>query len=216
MVPDDLPMRTSHRLLFIPESPHWQFSHGKIEQCGQTLFKYHGNGNPDSVYVKLQIQEFGAWIELEGTDKRWWDYRTLFNSKACLSRVFLCACAVPAFSQRTSHGGASYFLPATLTTMAFTKTTVVLDINLGIAIASGLSAAIGASFMDRFGRCKILINCCVVLTFTWVGMIGCTSSFYAHSNSAAAKASVTFVFLIGVMFSFAYPPLQQWCILPRL
>ncbi|KAE9378678.1 general substrate transporter [Stipitochalara longipes BDJ] len=194
---------------FIPESPRWQYSHGQIEKCRATLTKYHGDGNPESVYVQLQMQEFGEWIELEGSDKRWWDYRALFNSKASLYRVLLCACAVPAFSQWTGQGGVSYFLPAMLTTMSITSTDVVLDINLGIAIASGISAAVGASFMDRFGRRKMLISCCAVLTLTWVGMIACTSSFYSHGNTAAAKASVAFIFLIGIVFSFAYTPLQQ-------
>jgi hypothetical protein len=55
---------------FIPESPRWQYSHGQIEKCRTRLIKYHGNGNPDSVYVQLQMQEFGAWIELDGSDKR--------------------------------------------------------------------------------------------------------------------------------------------------
>jgi MFS family permease len=146
---------------FIAESPRWQYSHGQIDKFKATLVKYHGNGNPDSVYIQLEMQEFGAWIELDGSDKRWWDYRTLFNSKASLYRVLLCACAVPALSQRTGQAGVSYFLPAMLSTMGITSPDVVLDLNLGIALASGISAVIGASFMDRFGRRKMLITCCV-------------------------------------------------------
>ena len=96
-----------------------------------------------------------------------------------------------------------------LTTMSITSADVVLDINLGIAIASGISAAIGASFMDRFGRRKMLVSCCAVLTLTWVGVIACTSSFQLHGNAAAAKVPVAFIFLIGIVFSFAYMPLQQ-------
>jgi MFS family permease len=193
---------------FIPESPRWQFSHGQRDKCIQTLTKYHGNGNPDSVYVKLQMQEFDDWIELDGADKRWWDYRALFDSRASCYRVLLCAAAVPAFSQWTGQAGVSYFLPAMLTTMGITDPDVVLDLNLGIVLASGIAACVGASVMDRFGRRKMLISCCAALTLMWVGMIACTSSFYAHGNQAAAKASVTFVFLIGVVFSFSYTPLQ--------
>jgi MFS family permease len=96
-----------------------------------------------------------------------------------------------------------------LTTMGVTSTDVVLDMNLGIAIASGNSAAVGASFMDRFGRRKMPISCCAVLALTWEGMIACASSFYAHGNTSAAKASVAFGFLIGGMCSIACAPLQQ-------
>jgi hypothetical protein len=62
--------------------------------------------------------------------------------------------------------------------------------------------------MDRFRCGKILITCCVVLMFIWVAMIGCTSLFYADGNTTAAKASVAFVLLIGVVVFFAYTPLQ--------
>ncbi|PMD66813.1 uncharacterized protein K444DRAFT_517163, partial [Hyaloscypha bicolor E] len=89
-----------------------------------------------------------------------------FNSKASLYRVLLCACALPAFSQWTGQEGVSCFLPAMLTTMGVTSTDVVLDMNLGIAIASGNSAAVGALFMDRFGRRKMPISCCAVLALT--------------------------------------------------
>jgi hypothetical protein len=42
------------------------------------------------------------------------------------------------------------------------------------------------------------------------GNIGCssTSSFYTNGKTAAAKASVTFIFLVDMVFSFAYTVLQ--------
>ena len=40
-------------------------------------------------------------------------------------------------------------------------------------------------------------------------MIACTRSFYSHGITAAAKVSVAFIFLIGIVLSFAYTPLQQ-------
>ena len=196
-------------VFFFPESPRWQYSHGQTSDCRATLVKYHGNDNPDSLYVKLQMREFEEELELDGADKRWWDYRSLFDSRASLYRVLLCAVAVPMFSQWTGQGGVSYFLPAMLSTMGITASTTVLDINLGISLASGIAACTGASFMDRFGRRRMLISCCIVLTFMWAGMLACTGTFYKDGNVAAARASVAFVFLIGISFSFAYTPLQQ-------
>lgn len=193
-----------------PESPRWHFAHGQTSKCRDFLVKYHGNGNPDSLYVKLQMREFEEELELDGADKRWWDYRTMFDSRASLYRVILCAVAVPMFSQWTGQAGVSYFLPAMLGTMGITSSTTVLDINLGIALASGIAACIGASFMDRFGRRKMLISCCISLVVMWAGMLACTGTFYNDSsNQATARASVAFVFLIGISFSFAYTPLQQ-------
>lgn len=194
--------------LFFPESPRWQFSHGKFDLCRATLTKYHGNDDPESLYVKLQMREFEEELELDGADKRWWDYRSLFNSRASLYRAILCAVAISAFSQITGQSGVSYFLPALLTTTGITDPETVLDINLGITISCGVAACSGASLMDRFGRRKILITCCAMLTLLWVGMLATTSVYSETKSSSAAKAAVAFIFLVGIVFSGAYTPLQ--------
>jgi hypothetical protein len=43
--------------------------------------KYHGDGDSNSPIVQLEYQEMLDDISLEGSDKRWWDYRELFNSR---------------------------------------------------------------------------------------------------------------------------------------
>ena len=191
-----------------PESPRWLFVHGKTEACREVLVRYHGNENPDSLYVQLQLREFEEELELDGADKRWWDYRVLFNSRPALYRAIFCAVAVSAFSQWTGQSGVSYFLPAMLSTTGITDETTVLNINLGISIASGAAACIGASLMDLFGRRKMLISCCVAMALLWAAMLAGTGTYYELKSAAAAKASIVFVFFIGIVFSFAYTPLQ--------
>jgi sugar porter (SP) family MFS transporter len=194
--------------LLFPESPRWLYVHGQVDQCRACLSRFHGNDKPDSLYVQLQLREFEEELELDGADKRWWDYRVLFDSRASLYRAILCAVAVSAFSQWTGQNGVSYFLPAMLATTGIKDSATVLDINLGITIACGAAACIGASLMDRFGRRKMLITCCIALALLWGGMIGGTGAYYIQGNAAAANASVVFVFLIGIVFSAAYTPLQ--------
>ena len=193
---------------FFPESPRWLYVHGKTDQCREILVRYHGDDNPDSLYVQLEMREFAEELELDGADKRWWDYRVLFNSKAAAYRAILCAVAVSAFSQWTGQAGVSYFLPAMLSTTGINDATTVLNINLGITISSGAAACAGASMMDRFGRRKMLITCCIALALLWGGMIGGTGALETMKNTAAANASIAFVFLIGIVFSAAYTPLQ--------
>ena len=195
---------------FFPESPRWLFTHGRPDRCRDVLIKYHGGGNTDSVYVRLQMFEFDDQLELCGADKRWWDYSCLFNSRASMYRVFLCACAVPVFSQWTGQGAVSYFLPGVLSTMGVTATADVMNINIGYALASGLASIIGASLLDRAGRRKMLISCCVALTLAWVGLIVSTRQFSLDaSNDGAAKSSIVFIFMVTTIFSVSYTPLQQ-------
>lgn len=43
--------------------------------------QYHGNGDRQNPIVQLEIQEFEENIALDGSDKRWWDYSALFQTK---------------------------------------------------------------------------------------------------------------------------------------
>ncbi|KAI1373875.1 general substrate transporter [Hypoxylon crocopeplum] len=195
---------------FFPESPRWLFTHGHAQKCREVITKYHGNDNTDSIYVHLQMREFEEELVLDGADKRWWDYRALFKSRAALYRVILCATAVPMFAQWSGQASVSYFLPAVLSTSGIKTIDSVLNINIGIAVASGVAAMTGGSLMDRFGRRRLLIGCCASLTLAWVGMIICTWQFsVSDGDMASAHASVFFIFLVAVVFSFAYTPLQQ-------
>lgn len=194
--------------IFFPESPRWLYVHGHEEKCRTLLVKYHGNDNPDSLYVKLEMREFAEELHMDGADKRWWDYRSLFNSRANLYRAILCAVAVSFLSQLTGQSGVSYFLPAMLTTSGITNPATVLDINLGITLASAAAACIGASQMDHFGRRKMLISCCAILSLLWAGMAGGTGGYHIYGSAPAADVSITFIFLVGIVFSAAYTPLQ--------
>jgi hypothetical protein len=48
---------------------------GKMDKAKAMLTRYHGEGNPDSIWVELQLREYEEYLEMEGADKRWWDYR---------------------------------------------------------------------------------------------------------------------------------------------
>ena len=56
---------------FVPESPRWYMARGNTEKARELLVKYHGNGNPASEVVELEMREMAEKIETAGTDKRW-------------------------------------------------------------------------------------------------------------------------------------------------
>ena len=68
------------------QSPRWLLANGRRDEALAFLIKYHGNGNPNSALVKLEMQEMDeALAESTGSDKRWWDYRGRSTSR---SRTF--------------------------------------------------------------------------------------------------------------------------------
>ena len=84
----------------MPESPRWLFANNEREQGRVVLVKHHGGGNEDSAVVLLECNEIDDSINLaiEWSDKRRWDYRGLFNTRARLYRIFLLM-LVSVFSQ---------------------------------------------------------------------------------------------------------------------
>lgn len=84
--------------MWLPESPRWLYTHNKKEQATKNLVRLHGQGNPESEWVKLQLNEYEEHLEMDGTDKRWWDYRALFKNKASMYRL-TCNCLVSLFGQ---------------------------------------------------------------------------------------------------------------------
>lgn len=98
---------------WLPESPRWLYVHGRREQSLSVLTHWHGFGNSESSWVKLQLQEYEDFLNMEGSDKRWWDYRALFNTRASRYRL-ACNCIFAIFAQWAGNGVLSYFLPAVL------------------------------------------------------------------------------------------------------
>jgi hypothetical protein len=72
---------------FLPESPRWLYVNNKYDRAKAMLIKYHGEGNENSIWVQLQLREYEEYLELNGGDKRWWDYGALFNTRAARYRM---------------------------------------------------------------------------------------------------------------------------------
>lgn len=77
------------------------------------LTKYHGNGNPDSVWVQLQLSEYNEHLELDGADKCWYDYRALFRNSASMYRLG-CNCAISVYGQWAGNGKLTCFWTNTI------------------------------------------------------------------------------------------------------
>ncbi|TGO47609.1 hypothetical protein BCON_0270g00060 [Botryotinia convoluta] len=164
----------------LPESPRWQYVHGQRDKAKAMLTRYHGEGNPNSIWVEMQLHEYEEYLELDGADKRWWDYRALFKDKASRYRL-ACNCTIAIFGQWAGNG---------LNIMQF-----------GLAL-------FGASLVDKVGRRPLLLFANIGCAIVWIGAT-VSSSINANTGSkSSGSAVVAMIFLFDAMFSVGYTPLQ--------
>lgn len=75
--------------LFLPESPRWLVANDRCDEAKQILAKYHTAGDENNPLVSLEMSEMRASIKQQASDKRWYDYSELFNSRPSRYRTFL-------------------------------------------------------------------------------------------------------------------------------
>jgi MFS family permease len=153
---------------FSPESPRWLYVHGKQEQARAVLTKWHGYGNSDSAWVKLQLSEYEEFLELDGSDKRWWDYSALFKTRASRYRI-TCNIVFSIFAQWAGNGVLTYFLPAVLKTAGYKKDVEQANINLAYACFQFAFALFGAAFVEKVGRRPMMLFSMGACSIVWVG-----------------------------------------------
>ena len=191
----------------LPESPRWLYVNNRYERAKAMVAKFHGNGNPNSVWVELQLHEYEEFLELNGADKRWWDYRALFKKRSAVYRL-MCNIIISIFGQWMGNSVLSYFLSAVLETAGITDTTEKLNITLIQSCIQFAFAIFGATLVERVGRRPLLLfanfGCCLI----WLGMTVATAVFAQNSSADSAKAVQAMVYIFGVVYSIGMTPLQ--------
>lgn len=193
--------------IFFPESPRWLFANKQEEKAAEFLTKYHGGGDPNHPLVHLQLDEYRQVISVNGSDKKWWDYRDLYNTRAARWRM-LNALIPSVWGQCSGNAVVSYYLPAMLATTGMTSSEQVLNINLGYTAVSAVAAYLGASFMDKIGRRRVTIWTPVACALCFAGITAGAGVYASTKSTHAATAGITFIFLFGWCYNFGMTPLQ--------
>lgn len=192
---------------FLPESPRWLYTHNKQEKAVAFMTRYHGEGDSENPWVKLQLQEFEEQLEMNGADKRWYDYRILFSSRARLYRTG--NSLIIGIWGALSNGGISYFVGAFFASAGITNATTVLTYNVWQNLLSAGSSFIGSPLCDHIGRRKILLPVLIGMGLSWAAMAVGTALVEANpANVPAAKAGIAFYFIFSAIYCVGITPLQ--------
>ena len=186
--------------------------------------KYHGEGSRNHPIVELEYKEMVEDISVTGSDKRWWDYRELFNSREARYRTML-VLSMGFFGQWSGNGPVSYYYPAMLQGAGITNNHTRLLLNGLQNVVSFAGAIFGAIYTDKWGRRpQLLVSTgIVVIIFMLVCALVATNVINGDNGKpltdkegtplirrpSQAKAVIGLIFIFGFVFSAGYTPLQQ-------
>lgn len=197
-------------ILFLPESPRWLVGKERFEEARAIIVKYHANGDAIHPIVNLEMSEMAESMQNGGmmTWKSTFDIRNLFNTRARRYRLALCI-AFSWFGQFSGNNIASYYLPLLVENVGITNTNTQLLLNAIYALTGWIFASSGARFHDVFGRRKMLMSSTLGMALC-LAIVAGTAAGYVHdpSNKAMSSASISFIYIFGCVFAFAFTSMQ--------
>ena len=198
-------------VFFCPESPRWLMARDRYADAEAVLAKYHGEGSKTSPFVRLQLAEMRAQISSDGSDKRWWDYRDLFNKPSARRRL-ICVVAFAWFGQYSGNALVSYYFPVIVDQTGITNPHTQLLLNALNPVVSWIAAVLGSLLSDRVGRRPLLLSGFAGCALCLAIVTGLTKKSVDSGNTSAGHAGIFFIYLFSVIFSFCLTPLQPFYI----
>lgn len=200
---------------FLPESPRYLMANDREEEAVAFLVKYHGNGNPASRLVLLEVEEMKDNIKQDSFDKVWWDYRPMIfthNGRWRFGQIIM----ISVFGQ-FSGNGLGYFNAAIFNLIGVTTTAQQLGYNVLNSVLSAIGAGVGVRFSDKMPRRTVLVwgtfVCSLLLAINGGTSVGLrkyvlSDGTLQDAGKSLGQTALAFYFLFNIIYSFTYTPLQ--------
>lgn len=264
----------------LPESPRWLYAQGKRESAVSLLTKWHGDGNRESAWVKLQLTEYEEYLELDGSVSTFLPATVVWcgkNSQADMwattgqtllglpravqqaiqhhshfcgmlvlgiySMYVVFLISIPLLSRVSpmrytlfslltlfsgcGNGVLSYFMAAVLDTAGVNSSIGKANVSLGYSVEQFVCAVIGAHFVEKIGRRKMMLCGFFGVSVVWVCMTASAGTLASSlvsgnvndsdavfTNKNAGNAVLAFIFVFGAVYSFNITPLQVCTFVP--
>ncbi|GKT47671.1 lactose permease [Colletotrichum spaethianum] len=199
---------------FLPESPRWLWSQGQKERATAILTKYHGNGNPHSALVKLELDEIqdslAAELELKNGH---WNYKALVDNRPNLYRMWLIM-LVAVMAMFIGGSVISYYVLFMVKGVGITDSSRQLLINGLNTVTSFIAGIFGSFFVDKVGRRPLFLwgTLLTGLVYVPINVLAARAEQFDKNGgtipTAQSYAFIAMVFMYGIFWSFCWTPLQ--------
>lgn len=149
------------------ESPRWLMANDRYDEAIAVLAKYHGEGDANHPIVQLQMKEMTTQILTDGSDKKFWDYRELWNSHSARRRL-ICVIGMATFGQLSGNSATGYYLPVMAEKAGISDPKTQLVINGIYPCICFVAAVIGARLCDVVGRRPLLLYSTIFCSMTFL------------------------------------------------
>ncbi|KXS95683.1 hypothetical protein AC578_830 [Pseudocercospora eumusae] len=187
---------------FVPESPRFLISKGKVEQAHQVLAKVHANGDTEDEVVLLEMQEIKDTIELEKSleGNSWMQFIKTKGNR----RRLLILLSLGLFSQWSGNGLASYYLNLVLNQIGITDGDTQLVINGCLQIMNFI-VAVGQCFVvDRVGRRTLFLISTAGMLCAFIVWTACAGEFAKTGIQAQGNAVIAMIYIYYLFYNMAW------------
>lgn len=105
-------------------------------------------------------------------------------------------------------GPVSYFLAGVLNGAGVTSNVMQSNLQVIMNAVQIIFATLGAMFVDRLGRRKLLIGVNLGCALCWIGVTAASGVQANTGSKAASAAAVAMIYIFQMTYSFGWTPLQ--------
>ncbi|MCJ1258616.1 hypothetical protein MMC24_006449 [Lignoscripta atroalba] len=189
-------------VFMVPESPRFLVSKDQHEKALEILVKYHGEGDPNSEFVRAEMAQIQSTIaiELDMSKQSWADMvRT-----AGMRRRVLIGSLLGLFTQWSGNTLISYYLNDLLVLMGYTDPNFKGKLNVGLTCWSLVCGVAVALVVKKFRRRTMYLVCTCSLLCVYVGWTISMERFLTTKASVAAKLTIFFIFAYSPCYNIGY------------